>query len=344
MARTKLYLPRRAILAGAGAAFAIPAVARAQTRRLTIYSAYENAQIAPLARAFEARNPGIGVEHFRQPGEELLATLELELRARAPKADVVGLNDASLTFLQRRHDAFEPYRAVGLDRARAELRAAGDVFTPAFVNLYLIHYNTRRIPAAEAPKTWLDLLDARWRNQITMADPNSSQSVQSFIWFVAEHLGRQDSARYGWEYFRRLGANGVRLEASHGTIRDLTVSGERPLGVNLLANAQTAANRGEPTSNVWPTEGAPGELSAFGLMRASRQKEMGRLWLDFIMSEQGQGLMPASLGGAPVRNDVAYRFPDGSALDQVKIVPVDSAFISENRRQQARRFHDTLAR
>jgi iron(III) transport system substrate-binding protein len=325
-----------------GAAFAV-APASAQ-QRLTIYSAYENAQIAPLVRAFEARNPGVTVEHFRQPGEELLATIELELRARSPKADVVGLNDASIAFLQRRHDAFEPYAARDVDKARPELRSPQNVFTPAFVNLYLIHYNTRRIAEADVPRSWAELTDPKWRNLISMADPSSSQSVQSFVWFVADHLSKSDPAKFGWDYFKRMGANGVHLESSHGTIRDLTVSGERPIGINLLANAQTAKNRGEPTNNIWPREGVPGELSAFGLLRAARNKEMGRRWLDFIISPEGQGLMPASLGGAPVRNDVAYTYPDGSSLDQVRIIPVDSAFISENKRTQARRFHEAVGR
>lgn len=48
--------------------------------------------------------------------------------------------------------------------------------------------------------------------------------------------------------------------------------------------------------------------------------------------------------GAPVRNDVAYKYPDGTPLDKVRIVPVDSAFIAENRKQQARKFHEALGR
>jgi iron(III) transport system substrate-binding protein len=346
MTRTSDTTSRLAIATIAGSLFVatVADTASAQAQRLTIYSAYENAQIAPLVRAFEARNPGVSVDHFRQPGEELLATIELELRARAPKADVVGVNDASIAYLQRRHDAFEPYAAADVDKARPELRSPTNVFTPAFVNLYLIHFNTRKISPADAPKSWAELLDPKWKGQISMADPSSSQSVQSFVWFIADHLGKQDPARYGWDYFKKLGANAVHLESSHGTIRDLTVSGERPLGINLLANAQTAANRGEPTSNIWPSEGVPGELSAFGLLRASKNKELGRKWLDFVISIEGQGLMPASLGGAPVRNDVSYKYPDGSPLDRVKIVPVDSGFISENKRSQARKFHDAVGK
>ena len=327
-----------------GASAALAWLCGAQAQTLIIYSAYETGQMKPLVAAFEKANPGIKVEHFRQPGEELLATLELELRAKSPKADVVGLNDASLHYLQRRHTALEPYAAKDAAKIRAEVRDPQNLITPAFINLYLIHYNTKKIAEADRPKSWADLTLPRWKNAIAMADPNSSQSIQSFVWFIAEHLGKTDGAKFGWDYFKRLGANGVHLESSHGTIRDLTINGERPLGVQLLANVQTAANRGEPTSGIWPVEGAPGEISAFALMKTSPNKDAAKKWLDFVLSLDGQALMPASLGGAPVRNDVAYKYPDGTPVDAVKIIPVDSGYISENRKQQAKRFHEVLGR
>ncbi|MCO5090370.1 extracellular solute-binding protein [Bosea sp. (in: a-proteobacteria)] len=337
---------RRGLMAGgfclALAALA-PAGAGAQTP-LVLYTAYENGQMKPLIDAFEKQNPGLKISHFHQPGEELVATLELELRAGSPKADAVGLNDASLNYLQTRHSAFEPYAAKGVEKVKAELQNKAHIFTPAFVNLYLIHYNTKKITAADAPKSWADLTDPKWKGQIALADPASSQSVQSFIWFIADHLGKTDPAKFGWDYFKRLAANEPRLESSHGTIRDLTVSGERPVAVQLLANAQTAANRGEPTSNVWPTEGAPGELSAFAVVKGAKNAAGAKLWLDFLLSPEGQALMPKSLGGAPVRTDVAYKYPDGTPLDQVRIVPVDSAFISANRKAQAKKFHDAIGR
>jgi iron(III) transport system substrate-binding protein len=336
--------PRLLICLVAGFCVVFSPAAFSQSGKLTIYSAYENSQIKPLVAAFEKANPEVKVEHFHQPGEELLATLELELRARSPKADIIGLNDASLNYLQKKHGALLPYAAKDIEKVRPEVQDRTRTITPAFVNLYLIHYNVKKITAADAPRSWADLDAPRWKDAISMADPSSSQSVQSFIWFVTEYLGKKEPDKYGWNYFKRLGANGLRLESSHGTIRDMTVSGERPLGIQLLANAQTAANRGEPTNAIWPREGSPGELSAFALLKDAQNKDSGRKWLDFIVSTNGQALMPDSLGGAPIRNDVSYKYPDGTPVDQVKIVPVDSAFIAENRKAQARKFHEAIGK
>jgi iron(III) transport system substrate-binding protein len=337
-------LTRRTIVAGSGIALLARHARAADTpATLVVYSAFENGQIKPLVDAFQAANPQITISHFHQPGEELVATITLELRARSPKADVVGLNDASLTYLHSRFSAFEPYAAAGVDKVTPALAAKGNIYTPAFVNLYLIHFNTRRISPAEAPKNWADLLQPRWRGMIAMADPKSSQSIQSFIWFIADDLGKTDPATFGWNYFHKLAANNIQLESSHGTIRDLTVSGERPVAIQLLANAQTAASHGEPTSNSWPAEGAPGEVSGFAVVKGSPNAASAKLWLDFLLTPTAQALMPASLGGAPVRTDVPYRYPDGTPLNKVKVVPVDSAFIAANRAAQTKRFAEAIS-
>src|SRR5262245_47110569 len=110
-------------------AFAAPP-ALGQGQRLTIYSAYENGQIRPLVQAFEKANPDIKVEHFHQPGEELVATIELELRARSPKADIVGLNAASLGYLQKKHAALAAYAAKEIDQVRPELQDPQRFVTP----------------------------------------------------------------------------------------------------------------------------------------------------------------------------------------------------------------------
>ncbi len=337
-----LSMTRRTLTASGVASLACSAARGQAPVPLVFYTAFEDGQIKPLMDAFAKENPLIRPVHFHQPGGEIVTTMELELRAHSAKADVAGLNDASLNYLQTKYGAFEPYAAANIGAVRAEVQSKTHLFTPAFLNLYLIHYNTRKITAADAPKSWADLLSPKWKGQIVMADPGSSQSVQSFIWFIANYLGSKTPATYGWDFFKKLGANAPRLENSHGTIRDLTISGERPIGIQLLANVQSAANHGDPTSGEWPSEGAPGELSAFAVLKGARNAEGAKKWLDFIVTPAAQALMPFSLGGAPIRNDIAYKYPDGTPIDKVTVVPVDSAFIAANLKAQAKQFHDAI--
>ncbi len=313
----------------------------AQEGPLQIYSAYPDEHMKALVDGFEAKYPDVDVQVSVQPGEQLLSTLELELRAGSPQADVVGLNQASIASLQEAHNAFAVYQPAGIEGVRSEVLDPEGTSAPACVNLYLIQYNTNQISADAAPKSWADLLDPKFKDQIAMADPASSQSVHSFIWFISTYLADKGD-EYGWDYFEKLKANAPRLEKSHGTIRDLTASGERPIGIQLLANAQTSANRGDPTSVVWPPEGSPGEISSFAIFEGSDNKPAAQAWLDYVVSPEAQALMPDALGCAPVRSDIAYKFPDGTAVGDVTIIPVDAEFIAVERENQIAKFAEAM--
>lgn len=334
---------RKTSLFAIAAMLAVAGPAAAQDGTLRIYSAYPDEHMRSLVEGFRAAHPGVDVQVSVQPGEQLLSTLELELRAGRPQADVVGLNQASIAALQERHEAFAQYDPQGAEAVRPEVRDPSGTSVPACVNIYLIQYNTNRIGNEDAPTHWTGLLDPRWADQIALADPASSQSIHSFIWFVAEHLADHGDD-YGWGYFDRLAANAPRLERSHGTIRDMTASGERPIAVQLLANAQTSANRGDPTSLVWPAEGSPGEISSFAMFEEAANGPAAQAWLDYIVSAEAQALMPNALGCAPIRNDVDYSFPDGTAVGDVTIVPVDNEFIARERQGQTQRFNAAFGR
>ncbi len=334
---------KQTLSAAVAALVTLAGSAMAQSGRLQIYSAYPDEHMRPLIRAFNQLHPNVTVAVSVQPGEELMSTLELEMRARNPRADIVGLNEASINALQERHKALESYAPAEIGKVRETLRDKNGIVIPACVNPYLIQYNTNKIAAADAPKTWSDLLDPKFRNLVTMADPASSQSVHSFLWFQTQYLPSRNVTPSGWDFFKRLGANGVRLESSHGTIRDLTASGERPIGIQLLANGQTSARRGDPTARL-----AAGGLARrdLGLRNGRRLEEQGgrKAWLDFVVSQAGQAVMPNALSCAPVRNDVDYKLPGGASLSDMVIIPVDSAFITKSRATQISDFAKALGR
>jgi iron(III) transport system substrate-binding protein len=263
--RTGYAAAAAAVLAAAAIA-GQPGLAAAQDGTLRIYSAYPDEHMAALVEGFEAKHPDVDVQVSVQPGEQLLSTLELELRANNPQADVVGLNQASIAALAKSHDAFAAYEPEGIEGIRESVRDPQSLSVPACVNIYLLQYNTNSIAEADAPETWRDLLDPKWRNQIAMADPASSQSIHSLIWFITEYLPSQGEEGFGWDYFKQLGGNAVRLEW-----REAGLAGQ-PEVITRLPNCELAF-AGQPVSRELHRIqcGSPGRE---GMTESGREPEL----------------------------------------------------------------------
>ena len=74
---------------------------------------------------------------------------------------------------------------------------------------------------AEAPRSWRDLTNARWRDQLAVGHPGYSGAIGS--WCVAMR------AMYGWDYFRALERNRPQIGRSAGD----TTSYTTPTGAEI---------------------------------------------------------------------------------------------------------------
>jgi iron(III) transport system substrate-binding protein len=319
---------------------AAPAVAG----ELNIYFGTSRDLFDPVIQAFGATRPDIKISSYRAPTEELMATIELEIKAGKPRADVIVITASQLFGLQQQHKALEPYAPKGLDKVKKELRDPELLRTPTGVNLSLIQYNTKRITGADIPKKYADLLNPKFNNQIVMTDPRSSSSAHTHIWFLTKFLA--DAAGeppYGWSFYKELRKLNAKYVASHGTIRAMVQTGERPLGIQMLNDAMMSIKKGEPAAFVLAEEGSPAEISAASLVKGSRNPNEAKAFVDFLLTEQGQDLMVKLGGMVPVRTDTAFKFPDGRGVADVKLVAVDLAYITPAKRQEhMEKFHEIM--
>ena len=60
----------------------------------------------------------------------------------------------------------------------------------------MIGYNTQKVSAADAPKTWKDLADAKWKGKLVHAHPGYSGVVMTGIIGLLPAMG-------GWDYYGR---------------------------------------------------------------------------------------------------------------------------------------------
>src|SRR5690554_4698071 len=138
---------RRTVLACAAivGTFFTPALAQENSGELILYYGMGRSGVQPVIDAFQEKT-GITVNSLRQPTEELMSTIELEMRADQAKADVIFISEAQLKALNDSHDALRPYTPAGFEHVPDSLKDPDGKRIPALVVMYVIQYNKDAIP------------------------------------------------------------------------------------------------------------------------------------------------------------------------------------------------------
>ena len=78
----------------------------------------------------------------------------------------------------------------------AEHRDPDGLFASFRVTLSVIGYNTNLVKPQDAPKSFADLLDPKWKGKIVKAHPGYSGTIMTATYQTARELG--------WEYLEKL--------------------------------------------------------------------------------------------------------------------------------------------
>jgi len=138
-------------------------VARAQNEReLVVYGTALSAQFEKFAELFRRRYPFIKTQYSRTTGEALTSKILREVAARQLSADVILINNYTHRIFMKKNiiTAYSPPTAGNFPPGFIDKQGywVGFYLVP-----YAITYNTKLVPKGSAPKSFDDLLSARWK-------------------------------------------------------------------------------------------------------------------------------------------------------------------------------------
>ena len=225
-----------------------------------------------LATRFEQTYPGIKVEVHRSGSERILQRIMQELSAGIKNADVVNTSDTGHYVFFKRKGLLARYTPAGADRLSPLFRDPEGMAWGWRAFPLVIPYNTRQVAAAEAPRTWKDLLDPRWKDKLVIAHPGYAGSVITQILALAN--------LYGWEYWAQLARNRPMLVQSIHDPGRTVVSGERAAGVNGADYGLLWIERrkGSPVAAVYPRDGVVLVSSPTAIMSFAPHPTAARLF------------------------------------------------------------------
>src|SRR5436190_22580677 len=165
-----------------------------QEGQIIYYTSTDLPVAEKLAKAFEAKYPGIAVRVERTGAERVFQRIGQEYSSNIHAVDVVNSSDAAHFIVWKRDGILAPYvpEDVALHYP-AEQRDPDGLFASWRIWLCVIGYNTKLVAAADAPKSFADLLDPKWVGKIVKAHPGYSGTIMTATFQTARDVG--------WDYF-----------------------------------------------------------------------------------------------------------------------------------------------
>lgn len=323
---------------GAAAMFMTGPAFSADGNVLNIYSGIPRDQAEAVVAEF-SKDYGkpVSAKVLDSPVEELMAQTRIEVKAGTPKADILWFDKPQLLVLSRESPKLLEQIGTAHYGDMLDSVKTGDYkrLVPVGFVLYVLSYNTNKYSEQAAPHSYADLLKPEYKGQITFADPRSSAGIHNFFWLITDKLKGQKP--YGWDYFREIMKNDPKLTTGHGAIRDLVISGERPIGIQFTFYLTAPIKRGEKVSWNWPKEGVVAGEQTLGVIA----KDSNQVAKDFVVwttSTRGQEVISKVVSLVPVSKKVDFKFPDGKTVADINVIPADAEAISKNRAAVVREF------
>jgi iron(III) transport system substrate-binding protein len=256
-------------------------------------------QIQPLLDRFMQKYPFIKVAMPRAPSIDVTRKVIEEYSAGLYQVDAYELSSYGLV-VPRAQGLLQPFASPELADYDPNTIEPGRNWVSVRESYLGIGYNTRKISQQDAPKSYQDLLDPRWKGK--MAISGSLSTSANWVGGMVISLGV--------DYVRKLGQQDIRVyELSGRALANLTISGEVPLSPTIY-NSHVEASRAQGAPIAW---NVPGPVAVTDTSTALALKaphpHAAMLLIDFLMSKEGQA-MYRDLGYVPARNGMAPKdFP-----------------------------------
>ncbi len=314
-------MTRRFTLIGAAALALLPAGAFAQANELVLYCTVGEEWCRAQSEAF-TRETGIKVLMTRKSSGETFAQIKAE--AAQPRGDVWwgGTGDPHLQAAQE--GLTEEYRSPMLTELQPWAVAQAETSGYRTVGIYAgalgYGYNSTRV-TENPPSCWKDLLDPRFKDEIQVANPNSSGTAYTMLATLVQLMGEDEA----FAYLKALHANVSQYTKSGSAPIRAAATGETTIGIVFMHDAVAQAVEGAPIVTVAPCEGTGYEVGSMSLIKGGPNPEAARIWYDWALTAKAQEIGATAKSFQVPSNVNAATPPEAPKLADIKLIDYDFA-------------------
>jgi iron(III) transport system substrate-binding protein len=307
-----------ALLAGLG-----PGLAQAQGQ-LVLYCTPQEEWCRAMVTAFE-RATGIKVNMTRKSSGENYAQVKAE--AANPKGDIwwggtgdphLQAAEEGLTVEYKSPKLGELQEWAVRQAEQAKYRTVG-----VYAGALGFGYNTELLAkkGLPEPKCWADLLDPRFKDEVQVADPNSSGTAYTLLATMVQLMGEDK----GFDYLKKLHKNVNQYTKSGAAPAQAMAQGETMIGITFMHDIVTYAIQGRPVKVVAPCEGTGYEIGSQSIIKGGPNLENAKKWYDWALTPEAQALGAQAKAYQVPSNKNAPVPAQAPKFTQIKLIDYDFA-------------------
>lgn len=266
-------------------------------KKVVIYSAQGDAAERAITADFKKDFPCIDVAVVSLTTGRQSERIKTEALAGQIQADVSLITDEALARSLINNKLARPWTPPAADKFPANAKVEGWWYAGSGARLYPV-YNSDLVSDKEAPKSWKEILDPKWKDQIGAA----SIAAGGTPWMMYYFLNKVVSE----EYLKELAALRPKLFSTYQPLGLAVARGE--IKIALLADVvefPLRTHQGAPIKPIYPTEGVPFVNYPMLLLDKSPNPKAGELLANWYVSKRGQAALVRVRGASSARSDVA---------------------------------------
>ena len=286
---------------------------------LIIYGAMDAPDMLNIVwPAFSAKYPFVGeVQYFEgAAGGAAMLRFEEEAARGVRTADVRldsglrAMNDVrlglGLPFETKFDPLYDPSQIIADKTLHSIYLSPGSII-----------YNTDLITPADAPKSWMDLTNPKFKGKIFFGDPRLGSNAQRGWLSILEGLGEEKTRELAKGIFLDNQAKGADTWGT--TAYTKVLSGEYAISAALI-NDVIQQPAGAPVAYVNPAEGVTVTESYVLIHKNSPKPNLAKLFAEWLQSEEGQTILGIT-GRTPALKTVKTPLALETLLPGVKLMP-----------------------
>ena len=300
--------------------------------QLVFYTSLSLTDYPKIMPQFEKSYPFIKTNTYRATPSGVFTRVDTEARAGRNAVDVVGSAPVEMWQLkQRKHSTayFSPER-----KAMPSGSYDAEGYWHAFeVTPLVLAFNMKQVSSSAAPRTYQELLSPKWKGQMSLG-------TEEYTWFnvLLESMGNKN----GMEYMQALARQDLHMPGSSSVMRvQLMLAGESAIAIAARGRRVTEYKQQGAPIDLRLLDPYAGEPNLVALMQRSSHPHSALLFIDWILSEEGQSRIADAAGRISIRKGTKHQ-PWVQELFEKDFVFLSPASIGPNLNTIIERYNRTF--